>query len=99
MRTTIKKFAEGEGVSIRFLYKEAASGRLVMTKVGSRTFIDDEDAAKWRALALKVTGKADNMALRVAVQKIEELGRAVGQGRIARQFAVSRLFEVVRKVG
>jgi hypothetical protein len=99
MRTPIKKFAEQEQVSLRYLYNEAAAGRLVFTKVGSRTFVDDVDAEEWRALAPKVTGKAGDIAMKVAIQKIEELGKAVSDGYIDRARAAAQLTKVVRKTG
>lgn len=99
MRTPIQKFALREEVTARFLYKEAAAGRLVLTKVGSRTFIDDIDAEAWRALAPKVTGKAGDVALKVAEQKLQELSTAIAKGYIDRQIAVDRLFTTAKRLG
>ena len=99
MRSPIKKFAEQEGVSVRFLYNEAAAGRLDLTKVGSRTFVDDGDAEKWRALATKVTGKRGHKALEGAEQKLRELGTAVEQGQLDRAVVVTHLAEIARKTG
>jgi hypothetical protein len=99
MRTPIKKFAEVENISLRFAYKEVKAGRLVLTKVGSRTFIDDPDADRWRALAPKVTGKAGDVALQVVEQKLVELGRAVENGQIDRARVVEHLADVARRTG
>jgi hypothetical protein len=99
MRTPLKKFAENENVSIRFLYKEAVAKRLVLTKVGSRTFVDDADAERWRALAPKFDGTAGDRVMQVAVQKLEELGKAVSAGQIDRARAAARLAEVTQRAG
>jgi hypothetical protein len=99
MRTPIQPFAKQERVSVRYLYNEAAEGRLTLTKVGSRTFVDDEDAAAWRALAPKVTGKRGERELQAASKQIEDLGRAVSEGKIDRAFAAARLAKVARKAG
>jgi hypothetical protein len=99
MRTPIKKFAEDESVSVRFLYNEAADGRLRLTKVGSRTFVDDADAEEWRALAPKFDGTAGDRVMQAAFQKLEDLGRAVTEGHIDRALVVKQLAKVTRKIG
>jgi hypothetical protein len=96
-RTPIKKFAEQEGVTDRFLYMEVKAGRLVLTKVGSRTFVDDADAEDWRALAPKVTGPG--ITTQAAERHIEHLGRMVAKGRIDRAHATERLAAAARKAG
>jgi|HubBroStandDraft_1064217.scaffolds.fasta_scaffold1847708_1 hypothetical protein len=98
-RTPIRKFAEQQDVSIRFLYKEAAAGRLVLTKVGSRTFVDDTDGADWQALAPKVNGTAGDIVLKVAEQKLKEVGKAVAEGQIDRAHAVAHLAKAARLAG
>lgn len=98
MRTPIQKFAEADNVSVRFLYKEANAGRLVLTKVGSRTFIDDEDAERWRALAPKI-GHAGEIALRAAKQAVENLGHAVEQGLIEQHVAALAVHDVALATG
>jgi hypothetical protein len=99
VRTPIIKFAEQRKLSIRFLYNEAAAGRLVLTKVGSRTFIDDADAESWDALAQKVTGSAGDKALQIVEQRIEELGLQVAAGRLDRRKVIDRLGAVAVKAG
>jgi hypothetical protein len=87
MRTPIKQFAKDEKVSVRFLYKEAAAKRLVLTKVGARTFIEEQDASRWRALAPKV-GNPGDLAVQIAVRAVEALGQAVAEGVVDRKVAV-----------
>ena len=98
MRTPIQQFAKDEKVSVRFLYKEAAASRLVLTKVGSRTFIDDEDAERWRALAPKV-GQAGELVLQAARQAVENLGRAVERGLVERRVAATAMRDVALTTG
>ena len=93
MLTPIKKFAETENISLRFAYKDVKAGRLVLTKVGSRTFIDDEDAERWRALAPKV-GQAGELVLQAARQAVENLGRAVERGLVERRVAATAMREL-----
>jgi len=45
---TVEQFAEKNAISRAQAWKELASGRLVGRKVGARTIITHEDAAKWR---------------------------------------------------
>jgi hypothetical protein len=99
MRMPIKKFAEQEQVSVRFLYGEAQAGRLVLTKVGSLTFVDDIDAENWRALAPKFKGTAGDRLIQVASQKLEELGRAVSDGHLERDRVIAHLAKITRKAG
>jgi hypothetical protein len=99
MRTPVRKFATNENVSLRFIYKEAAAGRLTLTKVGSRTFIDDVDAERWRALAPKVNGTVSDLVMKAAEQKLKELGQAVAEGLIDRRHAVARLAQVAQSAG
>jgi hypothetical protein len=98
MRTPIMQFAKDEKVSLRFLYKEANAKRLVLTKVGSRTFVEDSDAERWHALAPKI-GNPGEIALRTAVQAIEALGRAVSQGHIDQAVAARTMREVAMNSG
>lgn len=98
MRIPILQFAKNENVSARFLYKESVSGRLVLTKVGSRTFVDDVDAAAWRALAPKVSGAAGNIALQAAEQHIEHLGKALAAGQLDPAKVRARLAAATEKV-
>ena len=99
MRTPIRKFAERENVTTRYLYSECQAGRLTLTKVGRRTFVDDVDAAAWRALAPKITGTAGNTAMLAAEQKLEHLGAVVAAGRFDRHEAATRLAAITRKTG
>jgi hypothetical protein len=99
MRTPVQKFAKNENVSLRFIYKEAAAGRLTLTKVGSRTFVDDVDADHWRALAPKVNGTAGDVVMKIAEQKLRELGQAVADGIVDRTHAVARLSHVAAVAG
>lgn len=57
MRKPLKDFCQEENISIRHAYDEKYAGRLIFTYVGRRAFITDDDAAAWRALAPRVTGK------------------------------------------
>jgi hypothetical protein len=99
MRTPILKFAENEHLSARFLYKEAKRGRLVLTKVGSRTFIDDADAAAWRALAPKVNGTVADITLQTAVKAVEALRRAVAEGHLERKVAALAIRNAAKSAG
>jgi hypothetical protein len=45
---TVERFAEKNAISRALAFKEIAAGRLPARKVGSRTIITHEDAAKWR---------------------------------------------------
>jgi hypothetical protein len=99
MRIPIKLFAEQEHVTTRYLYQESKVGRLTLTKVGRRTFVDDVDADAWRALAPKVKGGAGEIALQVAVQKLEHLGKVVAEGRLDRDHVVARLVAVAERAG
>jgi hypothetical protein len=99
MRTPIKKFAEQETLSVRFLYNEAKAGRLTLTKVGARTFIDDEDAARWRALAPKVGGNSGELALRTAVKAIEALKPAIEYGHLDQAIAARTLRDAALAAG
>jgi hypothetical protein len=99
MRTPIQKFAGKEGITTRFLYKEARRGRLILTKVGSRTFVDDVDAEQWRALAPKYNGTVGDVVMKVAEEKLKALGKAVADGHVDRVRAVRRLEQVARETG
>jgi hypothetical protein len=99
MRTPFRQFCKEENISPRFGYMEAAAGRLTLTKVGSRTFIDDADRKAWRKLAPKVTGKAGDIVLKVAEQKLKELGAAVAKGLIARALVTERLSAAAARAG
>lgn len=99
MRTPIQKFAEQEGVTTRFLYKEAQRGRLILTKVGSRTFVDDVDAEQWRALAQKYNGTVGDIVMKVAEEQLKALGKAVAEGHVDRVRAVRRLEQIARQNG
>ena len=99
MRTPILKFAASEHVTARFLYNEARRGRLVLTKVGSRTFVDDKDAAAWRALAPKVDGTVANIAVQSAVKAVEALRRAVAEGHIKRKDAARAIRSATKSAG
>jgi hypothetical protein len=90
MRKPLRQFCKDEGISERKAYDERYAGRLVFTKVGSRVFIDDEDAERWRALAPKV-GRIGDVALQAAELAIETLGQAVQRGDIDQASAVKRL--------
>ena len=97
--TPIKRFAQQESVGLSFLYGEVRKGRLVITKRGYLSGIDDEDAARWRAMAPKVTGKAGNIALKVAEQKLKDLGAAVAEGLVDRDLVIERLTAVLKQTG
>jgi hypothetical protein len=99
-RTPIQKFAKQEGVTTRYLYKEIEVGRLTLTKVGSRSFIDDEDAEAWRATALRVTKVTGaQVAVQVLEKQILQVGQKVANGRIDRTHVVERLTDVIHKSG
>jgi hypothetical protein len=98
MRTPIIEFAKNEKVSLRFIYKEIAAKRLVAVKYGSRTFIDDIDAERWRALAPKI-GATGDVILDTAVRAVEALGRAIQHGEVDHNIAVSKMREVSASSG
>jgi hypothetical protein len=99
MRTPLQKFARQENVSTRFLYKEARCGRLVLTKVGGRTFVDDEDAEAWRKAAPKYDGTGAEAVMKQAVQKLQDVGRAVAAGKIDKAFAMEKLDAAAHQCG
>ena len=45
---SVGRFAAMHGISRAQAYKEIAAGRLTARKVGTRTIITSEDAARWR---------------------------------------------------
>jgi hypothetical protein len=90
MRKPLRQFCKDEGISERKAYDEHYAGRLIFTKVGSRNFIDNEDADRWRSLAPKI-GRVGDVALQAAERAIETLGRAVKSGDIDHASAVRRL--------
>ena len=45
---TVEQFAAKHAISRAQTFKQIAAGRLIARKVGSRTIITYEDAAKWR---------------------------------------------------
>jgi hypothetical protein len=96
MRKPLKVFCKDENISPRKAYDEFYAGRLVFTKVGHRVFIDDEDGARWRDLAPKVTGKAGagELVLQAARQAVENLGRAVDRGLVERRVAATAMREL-----
>jgi hypothetical protein len=99
-RTPIQEFAKREGVTTRFIYKEIELGRLTLTKVGSRSFIDDEDAEAWRAQAMRVTKVTGAQVTTQLVEKqILQLGRKVARGGIDRAHVLTRLEEAIHKSG
>jgi hypothetical protein len=54
---SVERFAAKNGISRSQAYKEITAGRLTARKVGSRTIVTREDAAKWRRALPKVSGK------------------------------------------
>jgi hypothetical protein len=56
---TVEQFAARHAISRAQAFKEIAAGRLIARKVGSRTIITYEDAARWRrSLPKAVNGAA-----------------------------------------
>lgn len=96
MRTPIRQFAKQEHLGLSYIYSEARAGRLVLTKVGSRTFVEDTDADRWRALAPKI-GEPGVAILEAARLKLETLGKAVKAGQVDRDRAAAKLAKVIRK--
>jgi hypothetical protein len=99
MRTPFAQFCKQESISKRLAYNEVTAGRLVLTKVGRKSFVDDADAAAWRALAPKVTGNIGQMALKLAAQSLQRLGQAVSEGTIDRATVIDEITKVVRQSG
>lgn len=99
MRLPIILFAAREHVTRRYLYQEAAAGRLTLTKVGRRTFVDDADAAAWRALAPKVTGNSGARALCMAERTLRDVSAACDAGHLDRAAAINRLAQIAAEVG
>jgi hypothetical protein len=54
---SVKRFADKNGISRAQAYKEIGAGRLTARKVGARTIITHEDAAKWRRALPKASIK------------------------------------------
>jgi hypothetical protein len=54
---SVERFAEKNAISRAQAFIEIASGRLIARKVGSRTIITQEDAAKWRRSLPKAATK------------------------------------------
>ena len=55
---SVKRFADKNGISRAQAYKEIGTGRLIARKVGARTIITHEDAAKWRRALPKASANA-----------------------------------------
>jgi hypothetical protein len=55
---SVKRFADKNGISRAQAYKEIGTGRLIARKVGARTIITHEDAAKWRRALPKAAANA-----------------------------------------
>jgi hypothetical protein len=54
---SVERFAFRNGISRSHAYKEIAAGRLIARKIGTRTVVTREDAAKWRRALPKMSGK------------------------------------------
>jgi hypothetical protein len=100
-RTPFLQFCKEENISPWSGYAEAREGRLKLTKVRARTFVDDVDREAWRALAPKVSGraKAGEHAMQVAALKIAELGKVVAAGLVDRDHVVAHLRKAIREAG
>jgi hypothetical protein len=57
---SVERFAEKNAISRAQAFVEIASGRLIARKVGSRTIITQEDAAKWRKSLPKAAARKSN---------------------------------------
>jgi hypothetical protein len=51
---TVERFAAKNAISRAQAYKEITAGRLIARKVGARTIITREDAARWRRALPKI---------------------------------------------
>jgi hypothetical protein len=80
-------------------YDEVKAGRLVVTKSGNRNFVLKKDADAWLATLPRVAGKAGDIALKVAEQKLKELGAAVAKGLVARALVTERLSAAAARAG
>jgi hypothetical protein len=80
-------------------YREIAAGRLRAIKRGWKTFVLPQDAETWLQNLPAMAPKASERVVDAAVAKLEELGRAVNDGRVDRNHAVTRLAAVVEKAG
>src|SRR5262249_43339018 len=54
---TVERFAIKHAISRAQAYVEIAGGRLIARKVGARTIITREDAARWRRVLPKISAK------------------------------------------
>lgn len=54
---SIERFAAKNAISRAQAYKEIAAGRLTARKVGARTIVTHEDAAKWRRALPKASAR------------------------------------------
>jgi hypothetical protein len=54
---SVERFAAKHAISRAQAYKEIAAGRLIARKVGSRTIIPREDAARWRRALPKMSAR------------------------------------------
>jgi hypothetical protein len=54
---SVERFAEKNAISRAQAFKEISSGRLIARKVGTRTIITHEDAARWRRSLPKAAAK------------------------------------------
>lgn len=96
MGMPVREFARQENIGLSFLYGEVRAGRLVLTKKGSRTFVEDEDAERWRALLPKI-GESGAAILQAAELRLKNLGEAVKRGEVPRDRAAAKLAKVIRK--
>jgi hypothetical protein len=93
-------------------YQEHAAGRLKFTKIRNRNFVLRKDGDAWlntyvhppsefdtETHAPKVNGTAGDIALKVAEQKLKELGAAVAEGLVARALVTERLSAAAARAG
>jgi hypothetical protein len=67
---SVKTFARKHALSRDAIYAEIASGRLIARKVGARTIITREDAARWRRSLPKMSAKDSNGQSRIRARPI-----------------------------
>jgi hypothetical protein len=99
MRVPLNQFLKRENIGRTFFYAEVNRGRIAVTKVGAKSFIDDDDAAAWRALARKTGGDPGEIALQQAQQAVEAITHAIEQGTLKRRAAINRLRDLTRAAG
>jgi hypothetical protein len=82
---SVARFAEKHGISRSMAYEEIANGCLVARKVGARTIITSEDAAKWRRALPKAKANGPRRVVTPAAVRDATRARTAAPDRAPRR--------------